>query len=324
VTGPGARALAHVRRLAAAGVDPPPGLLDRMSITVSFHPDRVLADGRTVAERLRSDGRYRSQFETGISNGGLTAFPGGDRDRWEQRMFGGAYPSSQAVDRPVYGGLNLAGHPDGASPRFGSCHLRLHPAMTRRATFSHGDSVTEPSVVGTVDAFGGIWAALLDQVTRTGSALGVPAASAAEWVAALDAPRTEAGRVLDDYVEAQVHGGLALGGDVAAVVADPSFRGTPTGALLARLAPALVWHPGFVLAPGEFPEELRGPVASRLAVRVAHRYGADRVDAALVGRAAAAVVRSPAEWAAVGPPAEVLQQLKYLWHILVLRGRPAD
>jgi hypothetical protein len=25
-----------------------------------------------------------------------------------------------------------------------------------------------------------------------------------------------------------------------------------------------------------------------------------------------------------GPPAEVLQQLKYLWHILVLRGRPAS
>ena len=67
----------------------PPGV----SITVSFHPDRLLADGRTVAESLVADGRYRSQFETGISNGGLTAFPGGDRDVWEQRMFAGAYPS---------------------------------------------------------------------------------------------------------------------------------------------------------------------------------------------------------------------------------------
>jgi Protein of unknown function (DUF3626) len=30
---------------------------------------------------------YRSQFETGISNGGL----GGDRDAWERALFGGAY-----------------------------------------------------------------------------------------------------------------------------------------------------------------------------------------------------------------------------------------
>lgn len=60
-------------------------------ITLNFHPDRLLADGRTVAQSLATEGVYRSQFETGISNGGLTAYPGGDRDRWEQRMFGGAY-----------------------------------------------------------------------------------------------------------------------------------------------------------------------------------------------------------------------------------------
>ena len=55
------------------------------------------------------------------------------------------------VDRPVYGGLNLAGYVDGASPRFGSCYLELRAAASARATFSHGDSVTEPSVVGTAD-----------------------------------------------------------------------------------------------------------------------------------------------------------------------------
>lgn len=312
------RALAHVRSLGTAG-EVPPGV----SITVSFHPDRVLADGRTVAERLVRDGRYRSQFETGISNGGLTAFAGGDRDRWEQRMFAGAYPSSATVDRPVYGGLNLAGYGDGASPRFGSCHLRLDPAMSARATFSHGDSVTEPAVVGTADAFGAIWAALLDEVGRTGSALGLPASSPAAWVRALAEPRAAAGRCMDDYVEAQVHGGLPLGEGVTAVVADPSFRGTPTGALLAELAPALEWHPGFVLGPDQFPAELRGPVAPVLAAFVASRYAADRVDAALVGRAAQSALREPADWARFGPTPEVLQQLKYLWHILVLRGRAA-
>jgi hypothetical protein len=69
---------------------------------------------------------------------------------------------------------------------------------------------------------------------------------------------------------------------------------------------------------------LRGPAAPVLAAHLASLYGAEVIDAALVGRAARAVVRSPARWAAFGAPAEVLQQLKYLWHILVLLGRPAD
>ena len=51
----------------------------RGRVTVHFHPDRLAIDGRCVAEALRDDGVYRSQFETKISNGGLTAHPGGDR-----------------------------------------------------------------------------------------------------------------------------------------------------------------------------------------------------------------------------------------------------
>lgn len=51
-------------------------------VTLNFHPDRVLADGRTVAQALAQDGVYRNQFETGVFAGGLTGYPGGDRDRW--------------------------------------------------------------------------------------------------------------------------------------------------------------------------------------------------------------------------------------------------
>ena len=313
------RAVAHVRGRAAAAPGPA-GLFDTARITVSFHPDRLLADGRSVADHLAAEGRYRSQFETGISGGGLTAHPGGDRDRWEHRMFGGAYAGA-VVDRPVYGGLDLAGHVDGASPRFGSCYLLLDASVLVRATFSHGDSATEPTVVGTADTFGAIWAALLDQVARTGTALGVAAAGPRQWAAALAAPRTAAGRALDDYVEAQVHGGLDLGADVTAVVADPSFRGTRTAASLASWAPRLEWHPGFVLGAGEFPAGMRGPAAPRLAAHLAGVYGTDHLDAALIGRAAA-VVTEPGRWAAYGTAAEVLQQLKYLWHILVRFGHP--
>ena len=75
MTSPAERALAHVR--GSPGADEVAGSsVRRASITVSFHPDRLLADGRSVAERLVADGRYRSQFETGISNGGLTAYAG--------------------------------------------------------------------------------------------------------------------------------------------------------------------------------------------------------------------------------------------------------
>nr|GID84114.1 hypothetical protein Ade03nite_30380 [Actinoplanes derwentensis] len=278
---------------------PSPGPVPAAPITVNFHPDRLLADGHTVAEHLAADGVYRTQYETGISNGGL----GGDRPRWEQHLFGGDY------SRPVYGALNLAGHPDGAAPRFGSCHLILHPHTLRRATFSLGDSHTHPELLGTADTFTTIWNALLEQVTRTGNASGVTASSAPEWVAALTAPRADAGRVLDDYVEAQVHGGLTIATDIAAIVADPSFRGTGTEQHLRRLAVPIRWHPGFQLPATAFPADLRGDEVPPLARAIAGRYRQPVLDAALIGRAAR--------------DGDHPQLVKYLWHILVMRGRPA-
>ncbi|GGN87663.1 hypothetical protein GCM10010112_70540 [Actinoplanes lobatus] len=294
MTTPGEKALAHVRALFPSG-GPVPGA----PITVNFHPDRPLADGRTVIEHLAVDGVYRTRYETGISNGGL----GGDRPRWEQRMFG------DSGSRPVYGALNLAGHPDGAAPRFGSCHLELRSHCLRRATFSLGDSHTEPDILGTAGAFGAVWEGLLAQVTRTGNALGVSASSVDAWVAALGAPRTRAGRALDDYVETQIHDRLTLSGDVAAVVADPSFRGTAYEGHLRALGLPLRWHGGFRLPADELPDELRGPQTVALGRRIAARYGEQVLDAALLGRAAR--------------DGDDPQLIKYLWHILVIKGRPA-
>jgi hypothetical protein len=301
--------LAHVQRLFPS--PGPPGLFERAVITVNFHPDRLLADGVTVAEHLAADGVYYSQFRTGISNGGL----GGDRAAWESRMFPGC-----EVGACVYGGLNLAGHPDGACPRFGSCHLVLDRSVSARATFSLGDSVTRPTVFGTAAAFGALWDALLARVDASGQALGLPASSAAAWVAALGAARSGPGRALDDYVEAQIHGGFRLPGDVTAVVADASFRGTEFEAHLARLGAALRWTPSFRLAPGGFPSGLRGPAVPPLAAFIGSRYQAAELDAYVIGRAARSAVRDPAAWSAFGATAEVLQLIKYLWHILVLRG----
>lgn len=307
-------------------------------LTLNFHPDRLLADGRTVAAALAAEGVYRSQFETGISNGGLTAFPGGDRDRWEETLFDGAYqaPGVLPAERPKYGGLDLLGHPDGACPRFGSCHLRLRPAALARTTLCFGDSHLGPTDVGTVDVLEPVLAALLRATATHGVSLGVAGMDPGRLVRTLLRRRERlawtpgaAGRALDDYVEAQIHGDLDLARDVEALVVDPSFRGTGCGRVLADLARrngfALHWHTGFVLPVDRIDPEFRGPAIPPLAARVAAEFGEPGapVDAALVGRAAASVASEPDRWADRGPTALTLQHLKQLWHVLVRFGEPA-
>lgn len=294
-------ALDHVRGLRAGstplGVEAP--------ITINFHPDRSV-DGGTVIDGLLADGRFRSQFETGISNGGLTAFPGGDRDRWEERMFGGAYqrPGVRAQDRPKYGALNLLHHEDGAAPRFGSAHLRLRPHVLAWATFTFGDSARHPTSAGTADAFDAVLDAL----------------HAHHGADALSRPRRPGpGRALDDYVEAQIHGPVRLADDVEALVLDSSFKGSGGGtaaaadALAERYGLRVEWRSGFRLAPSDIPDDFRGPEVPVLAHGLCAHYGVAEVDPALIGAAA----RDPLRW---GSPPEVLQLLKYLWHCLVEFG----
>ncbi|WP_243639925.1 DUF3626 domain-containing protein [Micromonospora sp. MW-13] len=353
-----AAALAHVRRtalrdrsaalaviarhLAGAGVHHHPEKLvaavaARGRLTINFHPDRVLADGRTVAAALAAEGSYRNQFETGISNGGLTAYPGGDRDRWEEALFGDAYqtPGVPPRDRPRYGGLNLLDHPDGACPRFGSCHLRLRPEVLARTTLCFGDSHLGPTRFGTVEVPEPVLAALFDATAGTGVALGVAGMDTATLARTLfrrpgrDPWRPgPAARALDDYVEAQIHGEISLSRDVDALVLDPSFDGTEVGRLLTDLAArhgwALRWHAGFELPVDGIDPEFRGPdiplVAARIHAELA-RPG-EPVDAALVGRAAGSVATEPDRWAGRGSLPVTGQHLKQLWHVLVRFGTP--
>ncbi|WP_223256693.1 DUF3626 domain-containing protein [Micromonospora endophytica] len=306
-------------------------------LTLNFHPDRLLADGRSVIEALAVDGVYRSQFETGISGGGLSAYPGGDRDRWEQRMFGGAYqrPGVRPAHRPTYGGLNLLDHPDGACPRFGSCHLRLRPEVLVRTTFCFGDSHLGPRQVATIDAIEPVLAALLVATVDTGVCLGRPGTDLVTLTGELLRARAEiaatprvAGRSLDDYIEAQVHGELRLARDVAELVVDPSFRDTDTGTLLTdtarRYGFPLRWHAGFVLPVQQVDAEFRGPAIPQLAARVHAEFArpGEPLHAALIGRAAASTVTEPHRWADRGPIADTRQHLKQLWHVLVRYGTP--
>jgi hypothetical protein len=326
--------------LARAGVDVDPSVLATRAVAhpigLNFHPDRLAVDGRLVARALHDDGVYRSQFVTGISNGGLTAHPGGDRDRWEELLFGGAYqrPGADPTGRPVYGGLDLLARPDGPCPRFGSCHLRLRPHVAERATYCFGDSHTGPADVGTADSFSLVLAALLEAAERDGSVLAHPTdlpglvrllASAPSPVD----PSDEPGRALDHYIEVQVHGPLEVAVDAHALVVDPSFRGTEAGDLLEALAERhrldMAWHRGFELTADEVPPEFRGPEVTALAHRIVRELGDGdpRIHAELVGRAARSVVTDPGRWADHAPPAATLQHLKQLWHVLVHVGRPA-
>ena len=129
VMDPVERALAYVRSRSTGG---PVALGHR--VTLNFHPDTE-ASGTTTIERLARDGVYRSQFETGTSNGGMTAYPGGARWAWERRIFGAAYDSEDLSLRPKYGALNYRADAVGGSRRFGSCHLRLRPDVLARTTF---------------------------------------------------------------------------------------------------------------------------------------------------------------------------------------------
>ncbi|RZQ63686.1 DUF3626 domain-containing protein [Amycolatopsis suaedae] len=243
--GPHERALAHVAaRAAGPPIDP------ARRVVVHFHPER-LAGGVPLLAALAKDGVYRSQFETGTSNGGLTAFPGGDRWRWESRMFGGAYDAAPATERPKYGALDLPGR---LAPRFGSAYLRLAGHVLERATFCFPDSVYQPSTVGVAAAM---------ELPGPGS-LADP---------------------LDDYVEAQIHGPLRIDTDVEALVLDPCFRGTEVAELAELLPCPVEWHDGYRVSVDVLREHpaYRGQDIVDLAVALAVD---GRLDAAVIGAAA--------------------------------------
>ncbi|HEX4790312.1 MAG TPA: DUF3626 domain-containing protein [Actinospica sp.] len=257
--GPSARALAHVGTLAAG-----PGLDPALRVTLNFHPDRAAAAGVPLLTSLHRDGYYRSQFATGTSNGGLTAHPGGDRWLWESRIFAGAYDAAAPHERPVYGGLNFRGRPYGASPRFGSAHLRLTAAAAARSTYCYPDSAAEPSDFGTVQRMG-----------------------------LIELARADLGRdFLDDYIEAHVHGPVHIERDVEAIVLDPCYRGTEIEVAAELLPCPVEWHGGFRLTVEALAErpEFRGPEFVALGERIAVD---GLLDPRIIGAAAATGEHDP-------------------------------
>lgn len=312
-------------------------LQEQAQIVCHFHPDRILADGLSVAESLLRDERYRSQFETGISNGILGTSPDSEREFWETRLFGGAYSLTATTpgERPKYGALDFLGYSDGAIPFFGSCYFVFGAAVARRCTFTFGDS-SDGAEVGVVGAMDWVMAGLLRCVER-GPCFGDESLSVPSLVSRLvhrpvTRPRAPGhqplGRIIEHYIEVQVHGTVDLTTDAEMLVADPSFRGTPTGealkALCSRLAIPLNWHGGFALAADRVPDDFPGPLTEdfrarrmpSLARRIADR---GKLDAAVLGRAAASL-QGPNEDRDESAIADALLDINHLWYVLIRFG----
>lgn len=279
---PVAAAIARVAALALG-----PRLDSALRVTCSFHPDRWATTGsdQLVIEAMAAGGAYLSQFVTGTSNGGLTALSGGDRFRWESALFGGAYDDADPDLRPKYGALNHRLRSTGASPRFGSSYIRLAEHMQARTTFCYPDSFDGPTDFGVVDA--------------------------CRLVQLADADQRD---LLDDYVEAHVHGHLDLAADVEAIVLDPSYQGTPVEDAVSTLSCPVEWHEGFVASIDDIRAhpDFRGTEIVALATSLAVD---GQVTPRLIGDAARAGVHLP-------------QAIKQVWHYTARlgttegRGRP--
>ncbi|MGV3562747.1 MAG: DUF3626 domain-containing protein [Nocardioides sp.] len=209
-------------------------------VTLQFHPSWPFGDGLVIESMVR-DGVYRSQFETRTSNGGLTARVGGDRWRWESRLFAGRYDDRPDSERPVYGAWNRRIDPYGGAIRFGSAHFRLRPEVTARSTFCFPDSVLEPIDVGGPE--------LLPHLSAMADASGFDD--------------------LDDCVEAHVHGGVRFDSDVEALVLDPCHADGPVREAAERLGCRVELHPGFSASPAEIDPDYRGAHIVELAQHLA-------------------------------------------------------
>lgn len=233
--------------------------LHALEITINFHPDRLTADGQGVLRALAKDGFIRSQFETGTSNGGLSAYVGGDRWKWESTAFSGLYDNARPSDRPKYGALNYQQLGAGASPRFGSSFFKLKSAVIDRTTFCYPESWIGPKEF----AYAGYVQHLIELANSDN----------------LD--------VLDSYIEAHVHGDIFVSADVESIVLDPCYRGTAIEDAAWELGCKVEWHNGFMVQVSKLLDypEYRGEKYVQLAHAIA-RDGIikpDTIDAAVNG-----------------------------------------
>ncbi len=143
-----------------------------------------------VLSSVTAVGRLLNQFETGTSQGTLDPEPGGDRESWEKNHLG-IDRLTHYSKRPIYGHLHIHHDDPHRGPQgsisYGDAMLTLHPHVRERTTFTPKDS----SSIGSHEVFlneHAHHAVMQHEMDRNG-----------------------------DYVEAQIHGGVDMAKDVAAL-----------------------------------------------------------------------------------------------------------
>ena len=302
-------------------------------VGIHFHPDRPDQTFKTTIENLFDQGIYKNQFETFTSSGGLSAYKGGDRNKWEKILFGGSYNKFFIKDseRPKYGAIDLFHNPDGPSPRFGSCYFLLKPEVSKRCTFTYMDSHLNPKEKGTLEEFDLIMSGLLRDTFHYNNTLGENDISVKNLLIHLnnelikpmeDLSNKNAKRHLNHYIEAQVHGNISLKEDVKIMVADPSFKETGIGDKIVqtcnKYSIKLLWHMGFSLKVNEVPDDFRGNEMPQLAKFITNEPS---IDTHHLGLAVFDLYSNPKKWEKWGSQKDIIQKIKLLWHILVKYGQ---
>ena len=189
-------------------------------VTINFHPDRYTTTGIPLLLAIAQDGCLKSQFETATSNGGLSAYKGGERWLWEQKAFDDAYNNADNRLRPKYGALNFREYQTGASCRFGSAYFELKPQVLERTTFCYPDSYFTPEDF----AVSGQLGSLIDKANASNDDL------------------------LDDYIEAHIHGVLSIKDDIECLVLDPCYHSSVVEEHALKLGVPVKWHKGYELS----------------------------------------------------------------------------
>lgn len=197
--------------------------LTNHTVTINFHPDRFASNGLPILKSMAKDGLIKSQFETGTSNGGLTAYIGGDRWLWERNVFDGAYDNAPNDIRPKYGAINFKNLETGASSRFGSAYFCLKLHVFNRTTFCYPDSFFEPKNFASFE--------FLESL--------------------IELANNDTQDLLDSYIEAQIHGVISLKQDVECLVLDPAYKSSFIEEQANELNIPIRWHSGYELSIDE-------------------------------------------------------------------------
>jgi hypothetical protein len=297
-------------------------------VTVNFHPDRFSNNGKLIIENLLTDGKYLGQFQTGTSNGGRTAYIGGERFLWEQRLFSDKYPAN-TLDRPKYGALNILSYLDGASARFGSCYFVLKQSTQPQCTFAYGDSSTNPETLCTARSFWGVLSALLADAAVKNRLLNIencPLNEAIKILLSNDRISQLIGRNLDYCIETHIHGEVLLDKDIEALYLDGSFKNTEIQSLADTLSKkykiGLHWIPKRQIRIDSIDDNFRGPMIRPLAEKIGLRFGdgTNVINAALIGKASCESIIKPDMWGDIGNGIELFQYFKQLWHTTAYYG----